>query len=203
MYELVEPNPVVVPDSLRHETLNNKPVYRRGFRDVLAHKKNIEEIMGSSSLQAFVISILFTEITRYLPDTYLAFTSESGLHLGHNDNLANDIAIFELSDLKKLDQFYFSVAPKIVVEVDVKINLDNQEFMSPTDYVNIKTQKMLDFGVERVIWITTAEAARKVMVAEPGKDWILTNWSTEIDVAPGCRFSLEALIDARGLRYLL
>lgn len=200
---LTEPRQVVIPDSLLYERLNGRALYRRGFRDVLAHKKTVEDIMGSSSLQAFVISILFAEITRHLPDDYMAFTSESGLHLGPGDNLANDIAIFLLADIKKVDQTYFSIPPRIVVEVDVKINLDDQGFMSPTDYVNIKTQKMLDFGVERVIWITTTEAARKIMVAEPGKDWILTNWDSEIDLAPGCRFSLEALIEKRGLGYLL
>jgi len=203
MDTLTEPRPVATPDDLLYEQLNGRALYRRGFRDVLAHKKTVEEIMGSSSLQAFVISILFTEITRHLPDDYLAFTSESGLHLGHGDNLANDIAIFLLADIKKVDETYFSIPPKIVIEVDVKINLDDQGFMSPTDYVNIKTQKMLDFGVERVIWITTAYAARKVMVAEPNNDWILTNWDSEIDVAPGCRLSLETLIEKRGLGYLL
>lgn len=90
MYELAEPRPETIPNSLLHETLNGKPLYRKGFQEVVNNNKTLEEIMGSSSLQAFVISILFTEITRRLPDDYLAFTSESGLYLSHGDNLANE-----------------------------------------------------------------------------------------------------------------
>ncbi|WP_245859512.1 hypothetical protein [Spirosoma aerolatum] len=50
---------------------------------------------------------------------------------------------------------YFDVAPKIVVEVDVKIDLtefDGIEF----NYVAEKNQRLFDLGVERVLWANTA-----------------------------------------------
>ncbi len=198
MLELTETHSLAVSDSLVYEELNGNPLYRRGYKEVLINQKTVEDIMGNSSLQAFIVSILFAEISRLLPDNLLAFTSESGLHLGPGDNISNDIAIFQTADLRKVDEFYFSVLPKIVVEVDVKIDFAKDNFTSPADYVNIKTQKMLDFGVEKVIWITTAAASRKILIAETNSDWRLTHWRSEIDFAPNCRFSLQGLIETRG-----
>ena len=191
-----------IPMALRYEELDGRILYRKGYRDVLEEKKTVKEIMGSSSLQSLLISTLHLEIGRLLSEDYLAFVSEPGLHISHNSNVANDIAIFRLDQIERFTRTYFSIPPDYVVEVDVKIDIDLTEYGSPEDYIFHKTQTMLDFGVGTVIWVTT-DGPRKILIAQSGQDWRVTNWESIVEFAPGCQFSLQALLERRGVLGLL
>ena len=191
-----------IPATLLHEELNGQKLYRKGSLDVLAGTKTYREIMGSSSLQALLVSLLHAEISKLLAEEYIALVSEPGLHIAHNSNIANDIAIFQLTQIERFTKKYLSVPPGYVIEVDVKIEIDLSEYGTPEDYIFHKTQAMLDFGVGRVIWVTT-EGTRKILIAEPGQDWRVTNWESIIEFAPNCRFSLQELLQRRGLSSLI
>ncbi|MBC8112473.1 MAG: hypothetical protein H7Y04_15590 [Verrucomicrobia bacterium] len=52
-----------VPQILIYEMHVGKPIYYRGYREVLAKKLSPDTIMGSSILQSWIISNLFTFIT--------------------------------------------------------------------------------------------------------------------------------------------
>jgi len=191
-----------IPSAFRHEELDGQILYRKGTLAVLNGEKTRKEIMGSSSLQSLVISVLHLEIGKYLTDDYLAFVSEPGLHIAHNANVVNDIAIFRLADIGKVDRKYFAIAPHIVIEVDVKLEIDLSNYQKEEDYIFHKTQTMLDFGVGTVIWITT-EGTRKIMIAQAGQDWRVTTWDSVIEFAPNYQFSLQGLLERRGLLGLL
>ncbi len=193
---------LAIPAALRHEELDGQILYRKGTLAVLNGEKTQKEIMGSSSLQSLVVSVLFGEIFKFLPDDYLAFVSEPGLHIAHNSNVANDIAIFRLADIEKVDRKYFAIPPDVVIEVDVKLEIDLSNYLKEEDYIFHKTQTMLDFGVGTVIWITT-EGTRKIMTAQPGQDWRVTTWDSMIEFAPNCQFSLQGLLERRGLLGML
>ena len=74
---------------------------------------------------------------------------------------AGDILVFdnETLPIEAINEFYVSVPPKIVIEVEVTADPAG---MSPA-------QKLLNFGVEQVIWITAQ--AKKVTVAAQNEDW--------------------------------
>lgn len=152
-----------IPDSLIYEEINGVPYYYRGYRAVLSRQKTKEEVIGASALQSAVVSLLVHILYKYLPfDDYLIATNEPGLHLEKGSNLSNDIVVFAQASLPMpLDEKYFSVPPKVVIEVDVKIDLPAN--VSETEYVYDKTQKMLDFGVVKVIWILTK--TRRTLIA--------------------------------------
>ena len=63
---------------------------------------------------------------------------------------------------------------------------------SKFDYYERKTTKLLEFGVEKVIWLFTK--SRKVWIAESGKDWLIRDWSQPVDVLPGCQFVPDKLV---------
>jgi Uma2 family endonuclease len=191
-----------IPAILRHEELEGRILYRKGTSEVLRGTKFVSEITGSSSLQAFIISILHAEISYLLSAEYLAFVSEPGLHIAHNSNVANDIAIFRLAQIERVNKKYFATPPDWVIEVDVKIDIDLTDYNNPEEYILHKSQTMLDFGVGTVVWITT-EGARKVLIAQPGRDWRITGWESVVEFGPGCQFSLQALLERRGLQHLL
>lgn len=186
-----------VPSALIYEEIGGVPYYYQGYRSVLSRQKTKEEIMGASALQSAVVSLLIHILYRYLPfDDFLIATNEPGLHLAPGSNLANDIAIFDQTSLPTpLDDKYFSVPPRIVIEVDVKIDLPAN--VSETEYVYDKTQKLLDFGVHKVIWVLTK--TRRLLVAQSSQPWLLTDWDTVTEVLPGCSFQLNPLLRSKGV----
>lgn len=187
-----------VPSYLIYETLNGKPLYYRGYKEVLSGKKTPEEIMGSSSLQAALVSLihgfLFNNINRKL---YLLVTNESGVHVDKGSNLSNDIAIFEKDGLI-LTNKYFDVPPKVAIEVDVRIDLENFPSRDQS-YIYEKTERLLDFGVERIIWITTHP--QKLFIASRTADWTTHNWDVNAPVLDDCVLNLAELLREEGIEY--
>lgn len=189
-----------VPEALIYEKWGGKPIYYKGYRDVLTGKKTPEEIMSCSDLQGVIVSIingfLYSAIDR---KRYLLSSNESGLHLAKNDNLGNDIAIFEKAAVGKLQGKYFEVSPKVVIEIDIKADVSdflNQE----TGYLLDKSQKILDFGAEKIIWILTH--SRKIFVADRNQThWYFTDWSEDIPLLDDCILNVKKLLDEDEIEY--
>lgn len=51
-----------IPSYLIYETLNGRPLYRKGYKEVLAKRKTPGEIMGCSDIQAIIVSALHLNI---------------------------------------------------------------------------------------------------------------------------------------------
>ncbi len=187
-----------VPKSLIYESFGGSVYYRKGYKDVLNQTKTIEEIMGSSSLQGAIISVLLSYLYRNVEDDgFEILTNEAGLHIALGENLSSDIILYDREDFLKyrLDEHYFSVAPKIVIEVDIKIDLEHQTAM---DYVTKKTETLLKFGVEHVIWVFSKE--RIVVLAEPNKDMVIRNWTKDFELLPNHILNIQSLIEKRGYK---
>lgn len=183
-----------IPPALIYEMWNGKPIYYRGYRDVLAGKKTLEEVMSCSDLQGVLVSLLNIALGITINrKKYLIATNEIGLHLDRNDNLASDVAIFEKEKLGKLKGKYFDVAPKVAIEVDIKA--DVTDFPNKLDdYLIQKSQKLLDFGVEKILWIITS--MQKVYIIERNNPtWYIVNWSETILVMDDCSLNIKQLLD--------
>jgi Uma2 family endonuclease len=182
-----------IPESLIYEMSDGKPIYYRGYKEVLEKTKKLEEIMGCSSIQALVISCILEYLYKNIPDNYKIFTNEMGLQIKKGVRRACDIAIFEKSQLLdyQYNDKFFTFAPKIVIEIDTKADMD--EMTTPLDYYFKKTQELLDFGVEKVIWISTE--SQKISVAIPNQDWITRNWNTEIEILNDLKMNVAELIN--------
>lgn len=185
-----------IPSYLIYEILNGKPLYRKGYKDVLAKRKTPGEIMGCSDLQAIIVSALHAYLySNANRKAYWVVTNEPGLHIQLGDNLSNDIAFYEKEKVTVKGKF-FDVAPRVVVEVDIKIDLEAFPAWEQ-DYVHQKTQAMLDFGTERVIWITTQ--SRKVLVATQGEDWRTVNWDVTVPVIDNLTLNVADLLIEEGV----
>ncbi|MBO0932583.1 Uma2 family endonuclease [Fibrella aquatilis] len=189
-----------IPAALIYEQWAGKPVYYKGYRDVLTGKKTIEEVMSCSDLQGVLVSLinghLFGMIDR---KAYLLATNEIGIHLALNDNLCNDVVIYEKVKINKLRGKYFDIPPKVVIEVDIKA--DVTEFENGADgYVMQKARKLLDFGVERVFWIITSQ--QKIYVIDRNDPtWHIVDWSTSINVIDNCQLNVKQLLDEEEIEY--
>lgn len=182
-----------IPQTLVYEMVNGKPIYYHGYQDVLAGKKQLEEVMGSSILQAFIVTQIVAILIRGLdPQKFFLFTNELGLLFGPKSWRSLDIAVYDRKTLENVpfNNQYINKPPKVVIEIDTKANLDdNQPFSS---YFQAKTDQLLDFGTEKVIWIFTEN--QKVMIAEAGKDWITSDWSKEIELLEGVKANLAEIV---------
>lgn len=184
---------VEIPKALILEEIDGRPIYYRGYRDVLNGEKTIEEIMGSSIFQAYLVSVLVDFLRNHLPrKLFWVLSNEAGLHLRRGTNLNNDIALIRRDRLPDLfSDKYMDVAPDISVEVDTKA--DFSEGMSEVEYYKNKTQQLLDFGVEKVIWVISK--TRQIQIAERGQaTWFLTTWDAPVEVTAGCAFTLNQLL---------
>ncbi|AQG81916.1 Uma2 family endonuclease [Spirosoma montaniterrae] len=185
-----------VPEYLIYEIMDGKPIHYKGYRDVLGGTKTYSEIMGSSSLQSLIVTHLVIWLGKQIDDSqFTILSSEAGLHLDRRNNLAGDILVFDNATLpiEAIDEFYAQVPPKIVIEVDISADPTD---MDTDSYIFKKTQKLLNFGVERVIWITTQ--AKKVTVATPHDDWQVKDWHKDIEVMEGLSFNVGRYLTQKG-----
>ncbi len=188
-----------VPEYLVKEVLNGIPIYYKGYKAVLRKEKKIEDIMGASGLQSFIVSYIYKLLVRQLSDdVYHILTGETGLHLELNDNLSGDIVLFEYNQLSisNIDIHYLNVPPKIDIEIDV--NIDTTDFTEQT-YIYQKTDRLLSWGVEKVIWVLTT--SKKIIVAEQGKDWLLIDWSKDIEIIDGIKFNVSQYLEKLGVNF--
>ncbi|MFN8343771.1 MAG: Uma2 family endonuclease [Spirosomataceae bacterium] len=181
-----------IPAKLIREELKGEPLYYKGYRGVLNGNKKIEEIMGSSSLQSYLVGlvygILFSLINR---KNYIITTNETGLHLGHKNNLSTDIAIF----LKKnvvLNDKYFEIAPEIAIEVDVKIETDKE-----LDYIFAKSEEMLMYGTKKILWIITKH--KKVFIITQGETTQIVDWDKDIYLMENITINIFRMLSEEGL----
>ncbi len=185
---------MLVPDFLIYETIDGIPLYYAGYEQVLKNKKTLEDIMGYSSLQWVLLTLIADMLRPLVGEKYRVLQGEGGLHLSNRLNFSLDLAIFEQSQLsfEKLQNKYFDVPPKVIVEVDTKAHLP--EFAIP-NYYQRKTQRLLDFGVEQVVWVFTDP--RKITTARNDGPWLTVNWHDDLEIM-GYSLNLQALVDQLG-----
>ncbi len=195
---LEETNVLYIPKYLVYEELNGRKLYRKGYKQYLNQTKTIEEIMGCSSLQGIIISVLLSYLYRNLEDEgYTIVTNEIGLHISLGNNLSSNIILYDAADARQypFDDYYFNVAPKMVIEVDVKIDVEDT---NTVEYLSEKNKTLFAFGVERVVWFFTK--SKKVLLAEPDKDWIMRDWSKDFELVKGHSINLETMIEKKGYK---
>ena len=188
----------VALESLVYEVMDGRPLYYRGYEDVLAGRKSPEEIMGSSSLQWVLVSY-FMELMIIKLDRkkYWFASNEAGVHLDHRNNLSHDVAIYERAVLTpdKINTQYVSVPAKVAIEIDVKADISK---VADFNYINRKTKKLLDFGSEKVIWVFSG--SQQVMIAERAADaWLTMDWHRDLELLDGQRFNIGQYLSDEGI----
>ncbi len=180
-----------VPDFLVKEEIDGVRFYYQNYKAVLNKKKNVEDIMGGSAIQSLVIQYLMKIMFKKDIDLkYYIFTNETGNNLGLRNNLQFDIALYDRTLLtadKITGKYVNAIAPTIVLEIDTDISLDDTGFTAIQDYYFTKTQKLIDYGTQKVIWIFTK--GKKIMVAE-GSEWHIYNFDKTIQVIDNVEFNL-------------
>ena len=89
---------------------------------------------------------------------------------------------------------YLGFPPEVVIEVDIKAELETADGLKDSlGYVDKKTKELFNFGVKKVIWVLTD--TEKVVVAEASQPWTFVDWSQDILVLDGCQVNVKAIVD--------
>jgi hypothetical protein len=67
----------------------------------------------------------------------------------------------------------------VVIEVDIKID-ESEHFQDEEGYTYKKTEQLLKWGVERVIWVFSS--SRRILVADNLQKWEFVSWDLPITV---------------------
>ena len=182
-----------VPRELIYEMRYGSPIYYKDYDKVLSGEKTLEEVMGSSKIQWIVIYVIFSYlISKINRGKYIIATNEAGFQWAPRTWRNLDIAIFDKEKLLKegLNNKYAKTPPEVVIEIDTKADL--RKYGDMLSYMKEKTQDLLNAGVKKVIWYTTDD--KKVMVAEKGKRWFITDWNDTINVIDDININIENLL---------
>ena len=185
-----------VPDALIYEIMDGKPVYRKGYREVVSGRKTLEESTGANTYQSVIVAYCMKIIWSFLDDDrYFVLTGESGVHIDHRNNIVNDVAIYDQMILTpaKISKKYADVPPLLAIEVDSKADISE---MTEAGYLYKKTRKLFDFGVQRVLWILTD--AQVIIVATP--DRIETvDWNKDVELMDSHTTNIGAYLLKKGI----
>ena len=173
---------------LTYEVVDGKPIYYRGYKEVLKGKKQPEEVMGASAYHARLVAKITSWLDRVLGDEYVVMSGELGYTV-EGGWRSLDIAVFRYEDVKdKLkSRSYIDVPPVLVVEIDTHGDVESE-----VGYITNKVKDLLESGVGKVIWIFTE--VEKVLVAEEGKDWVIVNWDDDIELIEALKLNIKELI---------
>jgi hypothetical protein len=185
-----------IPAYLIKEEFDGVPLYYKGYKEVLAGTKTFEEIMAAGGLHSILVTYLTLLLGTHLnKQLYRVLVGEVGSKFEKKKKATLDVAVFEKSKLpnKLINRHLISVPPLIDIEVDVNIETPD---LTQDEVVQFRTQKLLDGGVEKVIWIFTL--TQKIMVAEKDKDWLTFDWDREVEIVDGISFNIPAYLEEEG-----
>jgi Uma2 family endonuclease len=157
------------------------------------------EVMACSTFQSLVVGYVYNKLWNALEDKpYWVMSNEVLNNLPKKSKAAYDIAVFDKASLppEHISVYYANVQPKLVIEIDVKVEAESQ---TPEDIVwQIKTKKLLASGVEKVIWFFTK--TQLVLIARPNEDWILADWQRDIEVWEGVKVNVAQYLAKNGIQ---
>lgn len=144
-----------IPAYLVRETIDGVEFYYPGFRQVLNKQKKLDEIMGDSGLQFFLKDFLVEALKSGLDKKlYRVAGGELGFHTTLRNNLGLDVVIFDRAKLTpdQITPRYVTVAPEVVIEIDVNVELPDRNSDLFQEYVIYKVENLFKHGVKKVIW---------------------------------------------------
>lgn len=150
--------------------------------------------MGSSKLQAWIISLIASFLNRVLDmRKYAVLFNEVGFYVSPRSWRNLDIAIFDREALlaEGITDEYTRVPPLVVIEVDTKADLGRYGGEMEW-YMREKVDDLLKAGVARVIWYTTKD--RRVLVAQPDQPWRLMPWDEPVELLDDVTLRLGDLL---------
>jgi hypothetical protein len=188
-----------IPKSLMYEMYDGKPMYYKGYKDVMNQRERQKSNINFNQRLILVNTVLQNLMCGLDYAKYFVGGNGVSLQISENTITTSNILVFKKHDLKQVDfdAKYFNIPPLVTIEFD--FIAETVDFgLSEFDYYSMKTKSLLDFGVKEVIWFFST--SKQVAIARPNQDWIITNWDKELVVLDEYKFSLEKLLEKEGFK---
>ena len=132
-----------------------------------------------------------------LPDNYLYGLGELGLRISNKTNFAADITIYREDRLKVIFHSvkYEQTPPNVIIEIDIKID-ESDYSQNEEEYFHKKTEKLLQWGVEKVIWVFSS--SRRVLIADNLQKWEFNSWDIPFNVIDDIEMNVWELMFKSG-----
>ena len=195
-----QPDKRHIPAALVREVVQGIPFYYPNYRSVLNKTKKLEDIMADSGLQAFLKNIIGDLLKAQIDRKhYYVFAGETGSHFNTRNNFGLDIAIYDRQLLTpdKITAKYVDVPPKVVLEIDVKVEMSDAAGNLFEQYIVPKIQQLFAFGAEKVIWFFTK--SKTIIYATAAEQWIFPKWDSDLEVMPGVMLNIAQLMEEEGI----
>lgn len=179
-----------IPEKFVYEIIDGKTIYFKGYND--------EEIWGGTGLQSTITTYILEALYSFFRKLeYRIHSNHPSLQIDFNNILTCDILIYDKTVLTadKITTKYSNVPPKYAIEVDTNADLSESNFI---DYLTRKTEKLFEFGTEKVFWGITA--SQKVIVAQPNEDWYIRSWDKDIELFDGININIGKYLDEEGIK---
>ena len=157
--------------------------------------------MGDSGLQFFLKDYLAELLKEGLDKKlYRVAGGELGFHASVRNNMGLDVVIFDRALLTpdKITPRYVTVPPKVVIEIDVNVELPERNSDLFQEYVLRKLDSLFNHGVEKVIWFFTK--SKKVCIALPGQAWQIDDWNQHLTLFEGVKVNIADYIAQEGFK---
>lgn len=172
-----------------YEVVGGKPIYNKGYKDVLNKTKTLEEINLRTQLQPGLCAMLTASIGMATIDLdYQLASGKLGINISQNDKRGADLTIYKAENWE-WKPIFSNLPPEVVIEIDVQAELEG---MTEMDYISTKIKDYIEFGVKKVIWIFTKQ--QLILVATAQLPWLTYDWTAEIEVVEGVSFKLDDMI---------
>lgn len=190
-----------IPKNLIKEIIDGIPFYYRGYKEVINKTKKLQDVMADSGLQLFIKRYIFQLLIQGLPpEKYEVFMGEVGSHLAHKINMSLDLVVYDAKKLTpdKITTKYIDVVPKIVVEIDVNVEMNDEQSDLFEAYVLRKVKRLHQYGAEKVIWIFTQ--SKTVITTSPEGNWQVNQWDKTINILEDVSFNIAEYLTKKGIQ---
>lgn len=189
-----------IPAALVREVVEGIPIYYPGYRVVLNKTKKLEDVTSDSGLQSLLKNAVGDAIKALIDrKNFHVFAGETGSHLNHRNNFGLDVVIYDRQVLTpdKITAKFVDVPPKIVLEIDVNVEMSDVNGNLFEQYIVPKIQQLFAFGTEKVIWIFTK--SKTIIQATSVEQWAFPKWDSDIEVMSGVTVNIARLVEEEGI----
>ena len=110
-----------------------------------------------------------------------------------------DVVIFDRAKLTpdQITPRYVTVAPEVVIEIDVNVELPDRNSDLFQEYVIHKVENLFKHGVKKVIWFFTS---KKVFIALPNQPWQMDDWNKDVPLFENVTVNVATYIEQEGFK---
>jgi hypothetical protein len=93
---------------------------------------------------------------------------------------------------------YIDVTPKIVIEIDLNVEMAEPNENIFEEFLLRKVKKLFEFGTGKIVWVFSK--SKTVIVARPDGSWNVVDWDRDVELSEGIVFNIAKYLEEEGIK---